>query len=271
MQKTVITPKGIGIKSYLHDAWRYRQILWSFAYRNLRAQYAQTSVGLLWALINPVLALLVLGFIFGKIAKMDTQGIDPFLFTIVGLNAWTYFSNVVSLAGRSLLQSQNMVKKIYFPRILLPISSAVSSLLDLIIVFLLACLLLIINQYLPSANVIFLPVFILMVILAGGICGIWVSALGIRYRDFHHVVPFMLRIGLYASPVAYSLQSIEEKYYLIFLLNPLTGILEGFRWCFFGGYFPMTSVSISAGCILFFLVTGLLYFNRVERTIADII
>jgi lipopolysaccharide transport system permease protein len=271
MQKTVITPKGIGMSSYLKDVWSYRQILRSFAYRNLRAQYAQTSVGILWALINPILALLVLGFIFGKVAKMDTQGIDPFLFTIVGLNAWTYFSNVVSMAGRSIIQSQNMVKKIYFPRILLPLSAAVSCLLDLVIVFLLACLLLLVNRYTPSSNLIYLPIFIVMIILCGAICGIWVSALGIRYRDFHHVVPFVLRIGLYASPVAYSLHSIESKYHLFFNLNPLTGILEGFRWCFFGGTFPTTSVWISMGYIIIFLITGLFYFNRVERTIADII
>ena len=271
MEKTVITPRGIGIRPYLKDLIHYKAILWSFAYRNLRAQYAQTMIGMLWALVNPIFTLLILGFVFGKVAKMDTGGIDPFLFTMVGLCAWTYFANVVGLAGRSLVNAQSMVKKIYFPRMLLPISTAVSSLLDLLIVLFLSFLLLLINQYTPSVNMIYLPLFLVLIILAGVVGGIWVSALSIRFRDFHHVVPFLLRLGLYASPVAYAMASIDKEFHLFFVLNPLTGILEGFRWCVFGGAFPNVTVIISIAYIIFFLTTGLFYFNRVERTMADII
>ncbi len=271
MQKVVITSRGTGLLGYLRDLRQYQRLLWALTYRNLRAQYAQTLVGFLWILINPLVTLLILGFVFGRIAKMDTQGIDPFLFTVVGLSAWTYFSRVVSGAGRSVLSAQEMIKKIYFPRLLLPFSVAIAALLDLLVVLLLVILLLIGQRFAPSGHIIYLPLFLLLTVLLGVSGGIWASAMSVRYRDFHHVIPFLLQVGLYASPVAYSVAAVDPSYRIFFLVNPLTGVLEGFRWCFFGGPFPQLEVLISLSATILLLVGGMLYFLRVEKTMADII
>lgn len=268
---TVITPKGLSLRAYLQDVRDYYQLLWAFTYRNLRSRYAQTAIGIAWAVINPLITLIILGFVFGKIAKMDTLGHDPFLFTVVGLSAWTYFSTVVTWAGQSVVNAQSMIQKIYFPRILLPVSVSIAGLLDLLITLIILLIVFLFHQQVPSSNITYFPLFLVMAVLLGSISGIWVSALGIRYRDFHHLIPFILRIGLYASPVAYALQSVDPGYWIFFLINPVTGVLEGFRWCFFGGAFPITAITISLTWIVLLLIGGLFYFNHSEKTMADII
>lgn len=269
--KTVITPKGLSLIQYLKDLFRFKQLLWAFCYRNLRAKYAQTFAGFLWALINPLLSLVILGFVFGKVAKMDTNGIDPFLFTSVGLAGWTYVSVVASWSGMTIVNAQGMITKIYFPRLLLPISTAFVGLIDFAVVILLVVVLFFLQNMAPSENLIFLPFFIVSILLAGMTTGIWVAGLCVRYRDFLHVIPFLLRIGLYASPVAYSVAAVDREYRWLYLINPMTGLLEGVRWCFFGGDFPASELMIFTSVLIIFLVSGLIYFTSVERKIADII
>ncbi|NND35219.1 MAG: ABC transporter permease [Saprospiraceae bacterium] len=270
-ERTIITSRGLSLVSYLKDLHRYRHLLWSFSIRNLRAKYAQTSAGILWALVNPLLSLLILGFVFGKVAKMDTLGVDPFLFTVVGLTAWTYISSVASWSGTAIVNAQNMITKIYFPRLIIPLSTALVGLIDLVVVSILAIVLLILNNYVPSRSIIYFPLFILAILTTGVVLGVWVSALCVRYRDFLHVVPFLLRIGLYASPVAYAVSSVGESYRFIYLINPLTGLLEGSRWCFFGGDFPTIEIWIFSIWLVLSLLGGVIYFNHIEKHIADII
>ncbi|MCB0666139.1 MAG: ABC transporter permease [Saprospiraceae bacterium] len=270
-EKTVITPTGLSLVSYLRDLFRFKSLLWAFSYRNLRAKYAQTGAGVLWALLNPLISLLILGFVFGKVAKMDMNGIDPFLFTSVGLAGWTYISSVAAWSGTAIVNARNMVTKIYFPRIVIPLSTALVGLIDFTVVLLLIVFLFWKNSMMPSFNLIYLPLFIVAILLSGGATGIWVAALCVRYRDFLHVVPFLLRIGLYASPVAYSILAVDSEYRWIYLINPLTGLLEGIRWCFFGGIFPGLEMIVFASILIVFLVGGILYFTRVEKNIADII
>jgi lipopolysaccharide transport system permease protein len=270
-ERTVITPRGLSLIAYIKDIFRYNQLLWAFSYRNLRARYAQTLAGILWAVANPVFSLLILGFVFGKVARMDTQGVDPFLFTAVGLAVWTYFSSVAAWSGTTMVNAQGMITKIYFPRLVIPVATSMVGLIDLLIVLFIVFFLFLLNNIIPSRNLIYLPMFLVATIAAGTTAGIWVAALCVRYRDFLHVVPFLLRIGLYASPVAYSIAMIDDQYRLIYLLNPLTGLLEGTRWCFFGGAFPVTEVLIFLVWLLVFFIGGVLYFNHLEKNIADII
>jgi len=270
-ERTVITPKGLSLLDYLRDLVRYKQLLWAFSYRNIRAKYAQTTAGVLWALLNPLVSLLILGFVFGKVAKMDTHGIDPFLFTVVGLSAWTYVSSVASWSGIAIVNAHSMITKIYFPRLILPLSTALVGLIDLIVVLILMLILFVMHDFVPSANILYLPFFLAAILMMGVIGGIWVSALCVRYRDFLHVVPFILRIGLYASPVAYSISAIEDRFRVFYFINPLTGLLEGFRWCFFGGDFPQQAFFIFLLWAGFGLIGGLWYFSKIEKNIADVI
>lgn len=270
-EKTIITSRGLSLLEYLRDVFKYRHLLWAFSFRNIKAKYAQTSAGVLWALVNPLMSLLILGFVFGKVAKMDTMGLDPFLFTIVGLSAWTYVSSVASWSSIAIVNAQNMITKIYFPRIIIPMSTALVGLIDLFVVSILTAILFYYHQYVPSANIIYLPFFLMAILLAGITAGIWVSALCVRYRDFLHVIPFLLRIGLYASPVAYAVASIDNKYRFVYTFNPLTGLLEGYRWCFFGGVFPAQEVLVFFISMVVCFIGGLYYFNLIEKNIADII
>lgn len=270
-EKTVITPHGLSLVSYLRDLYRFKQLLRAFSYRNLRAKYAQTGAGFLWALFNPLISLLILGFVFGKVAKMDTGGLNPFLFTSVGLAAWTYIASVAAWSGTAIVNARSMITKIYFPRMVIPLSTAMVGLIDFSIVLLLILFLFGYHAILPSSHIIYLPVFVLAILLSGVVTGIWVAALCVRYRDFLHVVPFLLRIGLYASPVAYSILAVDAEYRWLYLCNPLTGLLEGMRWCFFGGIFPTLEITVFISSLVFFLITGLVYFTRVEKNIADII
>ncbi len=271
MEKTVITPSGTSLWGYLRDMRRYHRILYAFTYRSIRGKYAQTLMGFLWVIINPLISLIILGFVFGKVAKLDTQGVDPFLYTMIGLVGWTYFANVVSAAGGNMIGASNMIKKIFFPRIFIPLSVVATALIELVVLIGLMLILLLLNQYWPSKNIVFYPLVLLLIVLLTAGVSFFLGAAVVRYRDFQQVVPFLTRIGLYATPVAYGLHVVDVKYRFLFNLNPMTGLMEGSRWCFFGGIFPGEALSISLIWTVVFWVMGLLYFNRVEKTMADLI
>jgi len=271
MEKTVITPSGTSLRDYLRDIRRYHRILYAFTYRSIRGKYAQTILGFIWVIINPLVSLLILGFVFGKVAKLDTLGIDPFLYTMVGLIGWTYFANVVAAAGVNMVGSSNMIKKIFFPRIFIPLSVVVTAFVELVVLIVLTLILLLITQYTPSGNIIFYPLVLLLIVLLTAGISFFLGAAVIRYRDFQQVVPFLTRIGLYATPVAYGLHVVDSGYRIFFNLNPMTGLMEGSRWCFFGGDFPGEALLISVAWTLLIWVVGLIYFSRVEKTMADLI
>ncbi len=254
------------------ELFQYKDLLWTLTYREYRVRYAQTFLGFLWAFLQPMATLVIFTFIFGKAIHVDTGNVPYPVFALSGMVAWTYFSFVVGQAGRTLINSQNMIQKIYFPRIILPLSQAFVGLVDFAITFIMLIIAMFIYGVYPSANIVFLPLFLLLAIISALAIGIWISALTIRYRDFIHVIPFVVQIGLYATPVAYSSLYIPEKYHLLYYsLNPMAGVVEGFRWSLVGHGALHSYTFISVAIILILFVSGLYYFKRVERVMADII
>ena len=254
------------------ELFRYKDLFYTLAYREYRVRYAQTFLGFFWAFLQPAATLVIFTIVFGRAIKIDTAGIPYPVFALTGMVAWTYFSFVVSQAGRALINSQNMIQKIYFPRIILPLSQAVVGLVDFAITFIMLLAAMLIYGMAPSSHIWFLHLFLLMAIVAALAVGIWISALTIRFRDFIHVIPFLIQIGLYATPVAYPAQFIPEKYQLLYYsLNPMVGVVEGFRWCIIGQGSINPYSFISIGIMLILFITALLYFKKVERIMADII
>lgn len=241
------------------------------AYRDLKVRYAQTFLGLSWALIQPLVTLLIFTLIFGRAIKVETEGIPYPVFALAGMGAWAYFSFVMSQSGGSIIAAGEMVKKIYFPRLIIPASKALVAGVDLMVTYLLLILLMFYYQVPISTNWVFLPIFLLINIVASLGVGIWLSALTIRFRDFQHVIPFLVQIGLYASPIAYPDSMITDSYQWLYHINPMAGIASGFRWAFFGTdtLNELDALSFTVSFLLFF--SGVYYFKRVENVMADLV
>lgn len=262
---------SLGFKELLS----YKDLFYTLAYRDFKVKYAQTFLGLAWAFVQPALTLLVFALLFARGLQIDTGGIPYLLFAACGLAGWTYFSTVMSQAGNSIIGAQGMVQKIYFPRLVIPLSKALVGLIDFGIALFIILLLMIIYQYPPSPNIVFLPFFILAAILSALGVGIWLSALTIRFRDFQHIVPFLVRFGMFLTPVAYPAEVVVNRLpgwaSLLYYLNPIAGVVEGFRWSILGGNPPNPLSYASFTVVLLLFITSLFYFKKVERTIADIV
>jgi lipopolysaccharide transport system permease protein len=271
MQKLVIDANKNGLNLNLKELFHYKDLLYTLAYRDFKVRYAQTFLGFLWAFLQPAATLIIFSLVFGRAVKVDTGNVPYPLFALTGMVVWTYFSYVLSQGGNSIVGAQNMVKKIYFPRLIIPLSKAIVGLIDLAIILLFLGGMLIYFQYPLLLNIIFLPLFLLLTIMAGLGVGIWLSSLTIRYRDFQHIIPFIVQLGLYASPIAYPSSLIPENYQLIYHLNPVAGVVEGFRWSILGvGEVNLYSY-LSFLVILILLITSLYYFKSVEKVMADIV
>lgn len=258
-------------RAWLREIVSYRELLVTLVYRDLRVRYAQTVLGILWALLQPAATLLVFTVVFGRAIGIDT-GTTPYaLFAVAGLAAWTYFAFVVSNAGGSIIGSQALLKKVYFPRLIIPASKALVGLVDFAIAMALFALLMAWHGRLPGPKIVFLPVFLTALLVSSVGVGVWLSALTIRFRDFQHIVPFIVQIGLYATPVAYPSQLIPDRYRVVYFLNPATGPVEGLRWCLLGDAPLVPEVILSLVVGLLLLVTALIWFRRVESTIADLV
>ncbi len=262
-------------KSFLPDfkeLYRYRDLFYTLAWRDFRVRYAQTTIGLLWAVLQPVVTLLILSLVFGRFVGVKTE-VPHLLFTVAGTSIWTYFSYVMTNSGSSIIASQQMVKKIYFPRLIIPLSKAVVGFIDFGISLIIMMILMVYYGVTPSSNTWLAPVFILFGIVAALSIGIWLSALSVRFRDFQHVVPFMVQIGLYVTPIAYpaefAIKQLPSWVSTLYFLNPMAGVIQGFRWSLFGGEAPgnLLFVSIFATVIIFIL--GISYFNNVQDLMAD--
>lgn len=259
----------------LRELFDYRDLFLIMAYRDLRIRYAQTFLGLMWAFLQPAATLLIFTVVFGKAVKVDTGGIPYPVFAITGMTAWTYFAFVLNQSGNSIIGQQEMVKKIYFPRLVIPLSKAVVGFVDFLIAFGILFVLMIVYSVSPSANIVFLPVFILLTVVSALAAGIWLSALTIRYRDFQHIIPFLVQFGLYATPIAYPSETIIDNLprwgTVLYYLNPMAGVVEGFRWSVLGGAPPNSLAYLSFGVVILLFISGLMYFKRVERVMADIV
>ncbi len=273
MAITTIIEAGSPVQYWrkIKECWQYRDLLRMLSYRDIRVRYAQTFLGMAWAIINPLISVLLLYFVFGVVIKVDTQGVPPLLFSMAGICSWNYFSRVVGEAGTSIIGAQSLVKKVYFPRLIIPISKSFSALIDLaIVIIILAVMMIHYNISFHWQALMIIP-FTLLTIVGSLAFGIWVAALTIRFRDFTHILPLILRIGMFLSPIAYGASLVPQPYKWAFNLNPLTGIIEGFRWALFNTSLDINAVWISMIVILIILVGGVWYFLRMDQYIADII
>ena len=275
MQKTVVDADKERLSLNLRELIAYKDLFLVLAYRDLRVRYAQTFLGLFWAFIQPAATLLIFTVVFGMAVKVDTGGVPYPIFAIAGMSAWAYFAFVLNQSGNSIIGAQEMVKKIYFPRLVIPLSKAVVGFVDFAVALLFMAILMIIYGFMPSGNIIYLPIFILLTIITALAVGIWLSALTIRYRDFQHIVPFMVQFGIYATPIAYPAETIVKTLptwaVVIYYLNPMAGVVEGFRWSILGGEAPSQYSYISVILVIVLFVSALFYFRKVERVMADIV
>ena len=271
-EETVIEAGRTG-QRYFHDLWQYRELFLFLAWRDLLVRYKQTVVGVTWALIRPFLTMLVLTLVFGKFGKMPAGGVPYPLLVFCGLLPWQFFATALSESGNSLVANTALISKVYFPRLIIPAGSIITASVDFLISLAFLIVLMIWYSWIPPATILMLPLFLLLACTVSFGIGLWVAALMVEYRDFRFIVPFMVQFGLYLSPVGYLTSAVPESYRLLYSLNPMVGIIDGFRWCVLGGehtlYWPSVVVSFVGG--LFMLLTGIWYFRRTERTFADVI
>lgn len=273
MAARLIIEAGRTERQYWRDLWRYRELFVFLAWRDLLVRYKQTVVGVVWSVIRPFLTMLVLTFAFSKVAHVSSGGVPYPIFVFCGILPWQFFSTALSESGNSLVTNSNLISKVYFPRLVVPASSVITSFMDFLISAGFLVLLMCWYHYVPSANCWLLPTFVLLAFAASFGAGLWISALMVEYRDFRFIVPFLVQFGLYASPVAYLTSKVPEQYRLVYSLNPMAGVIDGFRWAILGGeqiiYWPGLVASLVGTVVL--VVTGIWYFRRTERTFADVI
>lgn len=269
----IVIEAGKQEQHYWRDLWRYRELFFFLAWRDVLVRYKQTAIGLAWAFLQPLVMLSILTAVRLILGGSPTEGPPIALVILAGLIPWQFFSVALNGSSNSLVQNQNMLTKVYFPRLLVPTSAVAVALIDFLIALLILAGMMVWFQYTPTWRILLLPVLTAIVILAAMGAGLWFAALNVKYRDFRYVVPVLVQFGLYASPVMYETHLIPERFRLIYSLNPMVGVIDGFRWAILGSesfvYLPGFIVSLVILCLL--LVGGVLYFRRVERTFADVI
>jgi len=256
----------------LGDLWTYRELVFFMIWRDIKVRYKQTFLGAAWAIIQPLLTMLIFNFVFGTVAKVPTDGVPYPIFSYTALLPWGLFTTALNTASRSLTANQNMVTKIYFPRLVLPLASVLGGLVDFVIAFVILIGLLIYYRVTPTAAVWTLPVFILLALITALGAALWLSAVNVQYRDVNYVLPFLTQFWLFLTPVAYSAKVISEKWQVVYSLNPMAGVVNGFRWALLGtDTGPGTTMAVSAAIAVLVLISGLFYFRSMERTFADTI
>jgi lipopolysaccharide transport system permease protein len=268
----LIIEAGRTERQYWRDLWHYRELFLFLAWRDLLVRYKQTVVGVAWSFIRPALAVLVLTMV-GKVGKLPSGGVPYTLFVASAMLPWQFFSTALSESGNSLVTNSNLISKVYFPRLVVPASSVITSFVDFLITAVFVALLMVWYHFVPPAKICLLPAFVLLAFAASFGAGLWIAALMVKYRDFRFIVPFIVQFGLYASPVVLMTSRVPERWRLIYSLNPAVGIIDGFRWCLLGRenvmYWPGCTMSLAG--VIFLVVTGFWYFRKTERTFADVI
>ncbi len=272
-KETILEP-GRAEKNYWRDLWRYRELFQVLAWRDVSVRYKQTVIGILWALIRPILTMLVFSIIFGRIAKLPSEGSAPYpLMVFAGMLPWTFFSTALSDASNSLVSSANLISKVYFPRLIVPTATILVAFVDFLISFGILIALMAWYRFVPGWQIVSLPIFVAIAFFAAVGPGLWITALNVKYRDFRYVIPFVVQFGLYVSPVGFSSSIVPDKWRLIYSINPLVGVIDGFRWAILGGesriYWPGFSLSLVV--VAFFVWLGIRQFRKMERTFADLI
>jgi len=269
---TIIEP-GQKKRVFFRELWNFRELFYFLSWKDILVRYKQTILGILWSILRPFLTMVVFSFVFGRLAKMPSEGIPYPVIVFVAMLPWQFFANALTETSGSLITNVNLISKVYFPRMIIPVSKVIVSLIDFFISFILLIILMFWYNCLPSWHIILLPLLLFIIVLFSLGSGLWLSALNVKYRDFRYIVPFIVQLGLYISPVGFSSQVIPEKWRLLFSINPMVGVIDGFRWALLGG---KTSLYIPGLFISFFLVLvifigGFFYFLRMERSFADVI
>ena len=251
--------------------WQYRDLFYILAMRDIKVRYKQTALGVLWAIIQPLFTMIIFALFFGRLAGMPSDGVPYPIFAFAGLLPWTFFSNAVTNSSNSLVGSANLITKVYFPRIIIPMSAVASGLLDFLIAFVLLIILMVWYSIPPSANLVMLPVLVTLTSLLAIGFGMWMSALNVKYRDIRYALPFVVQLGLFVTPIIYPASIVPEKWRWLLALNPLTGQIEGYRSAFFGKPFDWQSLAISAAITVALLIFAAYNFKKMERSFADVV
>jgi len=258
---------------YWKDIWTYRELFYFLAWKDILVRYKQTVLGVTWSIIRPFLTMVVLTIVFGNLAKLPSGGIPYAIMVYAAMLPWQFFSNSFSEASNSLITNSNLLTKVYFPRLIIPTTSIVVSLIDFFISIIILVLLMVYYQFLPGWHIILLPLFLLLATIISLGAGFFIAALNVQFRDFRYIVPFVVQFGLYISPVGFSSETIPEKWRLLYSINPMVGVIDGFRWAILGGntklYLPGFILSVFISVI--FLFFGIKTFRKMERTFADVV
>jgi len=271
-QNELILEAGRGIKHYWYELWNYRELFLFLAWRDISVRYKQTVIGVAWAIIRPVLVMIIFSVIFGRLAQMPSGGVPYPILVFSALLPWQLFANALAESSNSLISNAGIISKVYFPRLAIPASSVVVSLIDFAISFSILIVLMVWYQYTPGLLLLLLPLFILLACCAALGVGLWMASLNVKYRDFRYIVPFIVQFGLYISPVGFSSNVIPDEWRFLYCLNPMVGIIDGFRWVILGNIHPYWPGFVLSIClVVLLLASGLWYFRKTERTFADVI
>jgi lipopolysaccharide transport system permease protein len=269
----LVIEAGRAERQYWKDIWRYRELFYFLAWRDILVRYKQTAIGIAWALIRPFLTMVVLTIVFGNIAKLPSGGAPYPILVFAAMLPWQFFANALSESSNSLISNSNLISKVYFPRMIVPTSAVIVSFVDFMISGIILLGLMAWYSFVPDWRILTLPLFILIAFAAAMGAGLWLAALNVEYRDFRYIVPFIVQFGMYITPVGFSSSVVPEKWRLIYSLNPMVGVIDGFRWAILGGgssiYLP--GFALSLGLVVLMLISGIWYFRRTERTFADVI
>lgn len=272
-KQILVIEAGHTERHYWRDLWRYRELFYFLAWRDILVRYKQTSIGVAWALIRPLLTMVVLTIVFGNLAKLPSDGVPYPILVFAAMLPWQFFANAFSEAGYSLISNANLISKIYFPRLVIPGSAVIVSFVDFLISGTILVALMFWYGFLPDWRILTLPLFILIAFATAMGAGLWMAALNVKYRDFRYIIPFVVQFGLYISPVGFSSNVIPEQWRVIYSLNPMVGVIDGFRWAILGGnaqfYWPGFTASLCLVGVL--LVTGIMYFRKTEKSFTDVI
>lgn len=267
-----IKPSSGWVPLRLRELWQYRELLYFLVWRDVKVRYKQTALGAAWAIIQPFMTMVVFSLFFGKLGKMPSDGIPYPIFSFAALVPWTFFANGLNQASNSLVGSSNLIKKVYFPRLAVPIASVLSGIVDFGLSFVVLLAMMLYYHIIPSRNLVWMPVFLLLTLIASLGVSLWLSALNVEFRDVRYVVPFIVQFWLFATPIAYSSHLLPQPWRTLYGLNPMVGVVEGFRWALLGtNTRPGPMIALSSLVAVLILIGGAYYFRRMEKTFADVV
>jgi lipopolysaccharide transport system permease protein len=267
----IIRPPRKWVPIDLQELWNYRELLASFTKRDIKIRYKQTALGFLWVIIQPLFMVFIFSVFFGGLAKIPSDDIPYPLFVLAALLPWTLFAEGLTRSTTSMVTNSQIMTKVYFPRLIMPISGVLSPLVDFVVSMSLLAVFMAYYGFVPTLNVVFLPLFILLALVTSLAVGLWLSALNVKYRDFQYTVPFIIQLWLFASPVVYPASLLPESVRFLYGLNPMAGVIEGFRWSLLGTGMPGAMMLVSVGVVVLLLITGIFYFRRMEQYYADVV